>query len=133
MKKLVPPYMKDLLLPFNWNVRQVWELSAPRESVSIEALRFLLENPFWSRNPDSFTDFDLCPIDVLSGRFESIYHRDRIQTADTSFPIDFIEHNQTLWIVDGIHRLAAHYQRGNSSVRIRKHSIAIRPLIEVSP
>ncbi len=128
----LPPHMKDLLLPFDWDVRRVWELSATPETVPIGALNFLLTNPFWSKNPDSFTDFDLCPIDFLSGRFNSRYHRERIQRADTFFPLDFIEENQRLWIVDGIHRLAKLFQKEDSHVQIRKHPISIRSIIDVS-
>ena len=132
MKKHVPPHMKELLLPFNWDVRRVWERSATHETVPIGELHFLLTNPFWSRNRDSFTDFDLCPMDVLSGRLKSENHRDRIQRANTYFPLDFIEDNQRLWIVDGIHRLAKLYQRKCPDVQIRKHPIAIRSIIEVA-
>ncbi|MCG6949060.1 MAG: hypothetical protein LJE93_09145 [Acidobacteria bacterium] len=132
MRKHVPPYMRGLLLPFNWDVRRVWELGAPRGTIPIGALEFLLTNPFWSRNPDRFVDFDLRPTDVVWGCFESRYHRERIRKADTSFPLDFIEDDGTLWIVDGIHRLAKLHERGVPEVWIRKHPMSIRHHIELS-
>jgi len=121
--------MKDLVLPFDWDVERVWALDAPVEEVALETVQFLLESPFWSLNPNRFTDFDLCPLDVLCGTWESDYHLDRISRADTLHPIDLIDHSARLWILDGIHRVAKLYQRGSRRVLMRRHSITIRSAI----
>jgi len=121
--------MKELVLPFDWDVKRVWALEAPVEEVALEKVQFLLGSPFWSRNPRRFTDFDLRPVDVLCGAVRSGHHLDRIDEADTSHPIDLIDHNARLWILDGVHRVARLYRRGMCRVRMRRHSIAIRSSI----
>ena len=129
MSKDVPDHMKELVLPFDWDVRRVWALEASVEKVALQRVQFLLESPFWSHNPTRFTDFDLRPMDVLCGAIRSEYHLGRIDEADTSHPIDLIDHDARLWILDGVHRVAKLYRRGRRSVRMRRHSILIRSAI----
>ncbi len=130
MDKLIPPELRPYILPFNWEVRQVWPLEAAILPTPIADLELLLEKPFWSRTPRQL-HFDLRPHDVLSGRVPSAYHEERIARADTRYPLDFIRDDGRLFILDGIHRLARLWSSGVTTVDIRAHSMAIRSAIEV--
>lgn len=65
-----------------------------------------LDKPFWSSAQGNGMRFDLRPIDVLANPQEHSYHWNRIEQADTTYPIcvtKFLGHEI---IIDGIHRLA---------------------------
>lgn len=130
MAKHIPDHMLELILPFDWDVAKVWQLGASVESISIKELEFLLVNPFWSREDNSYTDFDLTPLEVIEGHYRSQCHSDRIQNADTHQPLDFIYTGGKLWILDGIHRLVKVYAAGDKNVLIRKHPASVQSFIE---
>jgi hypothetical protein len=131
MAKSIPKHMQHLIVPYDWDVHQVWKLSAPVEIVSIAELAFLLESPLWSRDPASYTDFDLSPNEVLADLSVSSRHAKRIEAAETSWPLDFIFSENRLWPLDGMHRLAKLKMEGMLQVSIRKHPASIRAFIEV--
>ena len=126
----IPEEMKNYVLPYNWDVKKVWELKAEIEIVEIDELMFLLKKPFWSRNVNSYTDFDLKPIDVIEGKWLSEKHSERIKKANIDIPLDFISYNNNLWILDGIHRLANQYIKKQKLIKIRKHAPTIKNKIK---
>jgi hypothetical protein len=46
-------------------------------------------------------------------------HREKIERADTSFPIDIMENKGKWLILDGLHRLVKLYEQGAKTVRVR--------------
>jgi len=98
--------MSDWYFPFNWNVKDIWELEGKIERRNIEDLEWHLDKPFWSSVRGNGMMFDLRPIEVLAKPDEHIYHSTRIKEADVNYPICLTIYKGREIIVDGIHRLA---------------------------
>lgn len=62
--KVVPEILEDHILPFNWDVRKVWELEAKVTQIPYTEFAYLLELPLWSSVAKHGLLFDICPMDV---------------------------------------------------------------------
>lgn len=121
MTKIIPPSLNNHILPFNWDVRKVWNLPTQVTRQKILNLEYLLDLPLWSSVKGCGMLFDLSPNEVIQAPLISPYHAKRLFIADISFPIDFLLHQDRTWILDGIHRLAKHKLIKNSVVEVRLH------------
>lgn len=132
MSKYIPKELEDFILPFNWDVKKVWELPASVENVELRDFEFMFDLPFWSSRPDAGMLFDISPNEVLENMNLYPHQKERVENADVRYPVDFIFENDTYYILDGLHRLARHKLMGNKTVRIRKHKLEIRTKIQVN-
>jgi hypothetical protein len=121
MKKFIPVELQTHILPFNWNLKLVWGLSTPVQKVFREKFDYLLELPLWSSIPNSGMLFDISPIEVLKNPSRFSHQYIRILQSDTAFPIELIEHNNRIWILDGVHRLAKMFLWEKQFINVRIH------------
>jgi len=125
MKKRIPKILKSHILPFNWDVKLVWQLPAHPQVVERREFDYLLELPLWSSTPKSGMFFDISPMEILENPSLAPHQFERIIEADTSFPIDMMEYNNSKWILDGVHRLAKMYQNDTKKIYVRFHTYEV--------
>ena len=128
--KSIPPILVDHILPFNWDVRKVWQLSADVIDEQVEPFLYLMDLPLWSDVPYSGMLFNISPSEVLNNPKRSPHQMNRVLSADTLYPLDFLTMNSKLWILDGVHRLAKLVMQGDDNLSIRVHDENINLLIE---
>ncbi|MCR4313830.1 MAG: hypothetical protein NUV84_01110 [Candidatus Uhrbacteria bacterium] len=105
-------------IPFRIDVQKVWKLQVPTEVVPIEDLLWILDVPFWANENDNIT---VTANDVLKNPDAYPEHRDRIQNADTSFPLDLMQNKNGRWMtISGLHRLAQLVMHKRPTARVRK-------------
>ncbi len=128
--KLLPPILVDHILPFNWDVRKVWQLSADVIDEKVDQFLYLMDLPLWSDIPNSGMLFNISPREALNDPERSPHQINRVLNADTRYPLDFLRMNSKLWILDGVHRLAKLIMQGAEYLSIRIHEENVQPLIE---
>jgi hypothetical protein len=121
MTKIIPPNLKNYILPFDWDVRKVWALPTQVTSQKTLDFEYLLDLPLWSSIKGCGMLFDLSPNEVIQNPLISPYQAERLSAADISFPLDFLLHQGRTWVLDGVHRLAKHKLIGNLVVEVRFH------------
>ena len=90
-----------------YNVQKLWKLTN-----NIKSKRIYITKVVHNLNKDNWTIYEknkpiyLTPIQVLKNKKKSEYHYEKIQTADTSFPILVYKDNDDWDVLDGLHRLA---------------------------
>jgi len=124
--------LTDYILPFDWDVRRVWELEREVTVRLVSDFARLLDLPLWSSVPDQGMLFDISPREVIDHPQRSPHQHERILKADTDFPIDLLFYQKREWILDGVHRLAKLHMMGVDSVRTRLHPEEIIPRISRS-
>jgi hypothetical protein len=125
MVKSIPPELVSHILPFNWNVRNVWSLPTPAQQIKRSELDYLLDLKLWSSVPKAGMLFDISPRSVIANPAHFPHQYQRVQRADISFPIDMMDYRGQRWILDGVHRLAKLYLMHSEWVALRLHSEAI--------
>ena len=130
--KNIPETLKDHILPFNWEVRKVWALHAPILQIGVNEIDYLLELPLWSSKIKSGMLFDLRPIDLLNNPSLASHQFDRVMKASIEYPMDFMDYNESRWILDGVHRLAKVKLLNINVVKIRLHKSDIINKIQVA-
>lgn len=125
----MPALLKAHILPFGWDVRRVWRLEANTVTIKTSELAYLLELPLWSSAPGHGMLFDTRPIDVLRDPALSPYQTQRLTDADLKYPIDVLLLDQRLWILDGVHRIARHFQLKHQELPARIHDKRVIPAI----
>ena len=118
-KSELPQIIKDVGFENGWNEKEVWELKFPTETVPIEVLTWHFDIPFW--NSDNGW-YDLTPRQVLENPSCFGNHVERIEQADTNYPIDICSNPKTKkWtILDGLHRLAKLSLHSIPTANVRK-------------
>jgi len=127
--KHLPDILANHILPFDWDVRQVWGLEKEVAVRPLAAFAYLLDLPLWSSVPNQGMLFDISPREVIDHPQRSLHQYERIVEADTDFPIDLLFYQEREWILDGTHRLAKLFLVGEKSVSVRVHSEGIIPRI----
>lgn len=113
-----------------YNVYKIWDLTANLDVVQIpiKQLLSILNERFWD-DPSTGSNDAFSPMDVITGKVKSEYHKKRIFEADLSFPIlvldqneyrnilntkiyDFMLTDSYFDILDGLHRLVKAYLLG---------------------
>ncbi|MPW31630.1 hypothetical protein F9L16_21885 [Agarivorans sp. B2Z047] len=130
MSKYIPKELEGFILPFNWDVKKVWELSALIEDVELSEFEFMFDLPFWSSRPNAGMLFDISPNEALENLNCYSHQKKRVEKADIQYPMDFIFENGTYYILDGLHRLVRHKLMGNKIVEVRRHKLEIRTKIQ---
>lgn len=129
--KIVPDFLKDHILTFNWDVRKVWVLEADVVYVPFSEFAYLLELPLWSSVPKQGLLFDTCPLDVIRDPKVSSYQAQRLRETELRYPIDVLVANEKRWILDGVHRIAKHFVLNSSVLAVRFHDKSIIPTIKI--
>ena len=106
MSNNLPETLKEHILPFNWDVKKLWTLICDTQIMKVKMFEYLFNLPLWSSKPKSGMLFDVRPIDVIQNPTFNNYQYQRIMHTILSYPIDLLELNNKLWILDGVHRLA---------------------------
>lgn len=132
MPKIVPDILKDHILPFDWDVRKVWELKADVIEVPTSEFVYLLKLPLWSSAPQQGLLFDICPMDVIDDPHASIYQAQRLQKTELRYPIDVLTLQGKRWILDGVHRIAKNFTLNKSILAVRLHDESVIPTIRLA-
>ena len=125
MVKSIPPELVSHILPFNWDVRNVWSLPTPAQQIKRSELDYLLDLKLWSSVPKAGMLFDISPRSIIADPASCPHQYQRLQQADISFPIDMLYYQGRSCILDGVHRLAKLHLMHSEWVALRLHSEAI--------
>ncbi|MSR84896.1 hypothetical protein EXS71_00415 [Candidatus Uhrbacteria bacterium] len=98
--------------------KKLWALNVPVEDMDINELRWILDVPFWE---DEKGNIVITPNEVIQDLDRYPDHRDRIQAADTFYPLDIMKNKKGRWLtLDGLHRLVKLIIEGETVVKVRK-------------
>ncbi|MCB4358824.1 hypothetical protein [Quatrionicoccus australiensis] len=129
--KHLPEVLKPHILPFDWDVRRVWMLEAATHRIKCSEFAYLLELPLWSSCAGQGMLFDTCPGDVIRDRALSPYQTRRLEEVDLMYPVDVLLLDNRRWILDGVHRIARHFQLKHPEIPVRFHDFRVVPDILV--
>jgi hypothetical protein len=129
MPKVIPENLTSHILPFNWNVHQVWSLEATVQQVPFAQFAYLLQLPLWSSVPHQGMLFDTRPIDVINNPNYSIHQTQRLEQADVKYPIDVLIMQDQQFTLDGVHRIAKHFILNSSTIPARFHDESVISVI----
>lgn len=107
------PYMPEL----EWDRERLWRLDLPVEEMSVAALAWQLELPFWREGERYFA---VRPIDVLAVPNPHYEHFERAMDADLAYPLDVTPRAGRWFVLDGVHRLLKALTVGAQTVPVRK-------------
>jgi len=130
MSKIIPAGLAAHVLPFHWDVREVWKLEAVTSCQPRVEYDYLLDLSLWSSVPNMGMLFNISPREVIRNPGKSAHQTERIQKTDIGYPLDFIVMDGRHWILDGVHRLAKIYQLGLQFINVRYHAESIIPRIK---
>jgi hypothetical protein len=119
--KAIPAHLAEHVLPFNWDVRRVWEQTAEASVLPRVDFDYLLNLSLWSSVPSRGMLFDISPREVIAFPQKSPHQYRRILEAKIEFPIDLLSYRGRQWILDGVHRLAKLALIGGEVVSVRCH------------
>jgi hypothetical protein len=131
MTKRVPTELVEHILPFNWDVRRVWEQEAAISRRPLADFEYLLDLPLWSSQPKQGLLFDVAPRVVMDFPEKSPHQTQRLHEARIEFPIDLLHHQGREWVLDGVHRIAKLSLMGVDTVSVRVHDETAIPRIIV--
>ncbi len=105
-------------LPFWRDNEKLWALKVPAEEMNINELLWILDIPFWE---DADGNIVITPNEVMADPKKYQMHWDKIQSANTSFPIDIMKNKNGKWLtLDGLHRLVKIVINGGKTIQVRK-------------
>ena len=105
-------------LPFWRDNKKLWALEVPVEEMDIDELLWIFDIPFWE---DEEGNIVITPNEVINNLDAYPYHRDKIDSCDTSYPIDIMKNKKGKWLtLDGLHRLVKLHLNKESKIRVRK-------------
>ena len=117
MKNKLPDIIKEVGFDFHWDSKKVWKLDIPVTEIDINELVWHFEIPFWEK--DDSDDYNLTPKEVIEHKEGTKAHREKVEKADLSYPIDIMENKGKWLILDGLHRLVKTYELGHKKVSVR--------------
>lgn len=112
-----PDIINEVGFDFHWDVKKVWALDIPATEMDINELVWHFDIPFWELADTD--DYNLTPNAVINKEAGTHLHREKIEKADTSFPIDIMENKGRWLILDGLHRLVKLYENGAEKIMVR--------------
>ena len=105
-------------LPFWRDNQKLWALEVPVEKMSVDELLWILNVPFWE---DENGNIVITPNEVMMNPDQYPVHRDKINAADTSYPIDIMKNKNGEWLtLDGLHRLVKLIMLKEPTIQVRK-------------
>lgn len=112
-----PPIIRRYWYSIDWEVDDLWALDLPVVTVPIDRLLWHLDVPVWP-DPDG-NPYCVTPREVMSDPVRHTAEHARIMAADTLFPLEVIERDDRLMILDGIHRLTRLWSEGAAAIEVR--------------
>jgi hypothetical protein len=107
-----------------WDRERLRQLELPVEDMSVAALAWQLELPFWR---DGERYFSVRPIDVLAVPNGHFGHFARAMDADLAYPIAVTLRAGRWFVLDGVHRLLKALTLGADTVPVRKVPAKLLP------
>lgn len=108
--------------PFPINIEEMWKSEKLVEDLPVEELMWNLEIPWW--NADEKSSYNLTPKDVLKNIDLYKEHKERIEKADTQYPLLLLQTKQNRWVIyDGVHRFLKEISNGKKRVSCQKFYI----------
>ena len=105
-------------MPFWRDNSKLWALDVPVETMDIEELEWILDVPFWE---DDNGNIVITPREVMNNLDAYPDHRDRLNSCDTSYPLDIMKNKKGNWLtLDGLHRLVKLFLEKAKTVQVRK-------------
>lgn len=112
-----PNIIQEVGFDFHWDVKKVWALDIPATEMDISELVWHFDIPFWELADTD--DYNLTPNAVINKEAGTHMHREKIDKADTNYPIDIMENKGRWLILDGLHRLVKLYEQGVKTIKVR--------------
>lgn len=104
--------------PFWRDNTKLWALDVAIEEMDISELLWILDVPFWE---DQEGNIVITANEVIQNPDQYPDHRERIHSADTSYPLDIMQNRHGRWLtLDGLHRLVRLVLQEEPIVRVRK-------------
>lgn len=125
-----PQIIKDVGFDFSWSSPKVWALDEPVTEMPIEELLWHFDVPFW--DSEGTDEYNLSPKRLLEDPEKEPTHWEKIQKADTAYPIDIMENKGKWLILDGLHRLVKLHLAGEKVVKVRIIPRSRIPEIEIT-
>lgn len=113
----MPEALEDILLDHPWELSKLLALDLPVEEVSVQALAWQLDLPWWRVGADWFVVTPNQVLDDPTGPFREQW--ERTMRADLGTPIHVRITEKGLLILDGVHRLLRAVVEGRSSLAAR--------------
>ena len=127
MEKILPDIIKQNCFDFWWDNQKVYQLNVPIEEIPVTELDWIFDLPFWSNEG---VNYILTPREFINNPTKYPTHKTRIEICDTAYPIDIMLNPNGKWLIlDGLHRLVKMVIEGKKSVKVRKLSRELIPLI----
>ena len=112
----IPASLRGVLLDHPWELSKLLALDLPVEEVSVAALAWQLDLPWWRRGDDWFF---VTPNEVRSDPAASPEQWARTMRADLDAPIHVRMTERGPVVLDGVHRLLKAVVEGRSSLSAR--------------
>ena len=114
MKRKIPEKIKEVGFDFDWNPSKVWGLVEPVSKIHISELVWHFDIPFlWEG------DLAVTPKEIMGDPKRHPSEYNRMLRADTSHPIDIMQHKGRWLILDGLHRLMKLHSQGIETIEVR--------------
>ena len=108
--------------PFPVNMEEMWNSNVKVEEVDIEELNWNLTLPWCNTDENKY--YNLKPEDVMLDINKYPNHKERIENAETKYPLLLIQTKQNRWLVyDGVHRFVKQILEGKEKVLSQKFSL----------
>lgn len=99
------------------NTLKFRELPLPIVQINLEKLLWHFAMPVWEK--DGTDDWNLTPQEVINKEAKTSTHQEKVQAADTSYPIIVTEYNSRFVILDGVHRLTKAFMNGEKTINAK--------------
>jgi hypothetical protein len=128
--RVPPPDILAVGFDFAWDVKLLWALDLPVQTVPVDDLLWHFDVRFLWSSPDGY--YDLTPRQVMGQPELYPEQQLRVQQADTNYPIDIMFYRGHWVILDGLHRLMKLVLAGCATAQVRKVPRSAVPLIRRS-
>lgn len=101
----------------NWEEELIWSLDLPVKEINIKDLLWHLDIPYWDN--DGGHRWSVSPRDVINKEIGTMDEQKRVENVDIKYPIELFKNDGKIFILDGLHRLAKLYIKGEKTVKVR--------------
>lgn len=110
------PDIAEIGFDFDWSEEKVWALDEPVVEMDIRELEWHLDYPFFWENGGKY---NLKPREVIMHPQAHDQEYVRVLGADLSYPLDVMENNGRMVLLDGLHRLTKAVMEHKKKVKVR--------------
>jgi hypothetical protein len=112
----IPRKIQEVRWEFKIDFNKLWGFDVPVTKVNIKDLVWHFDYPFWDEIVD---DWNLTPWEVIKDPNLHKNHYKKVLESNLKYPIDLMENEGRLQILDGLHRLAKAYLKGDKFIKAR--------------